>query len=78
MKRRGGSELLTVPLLSHCCRRRVRRVRRVGGWGIWLVLDPPVNQIHQESTDEEIKIVQQWDATGAKRAWASYMHATAN
>lgn len=27
------------------------------GWGAWLVLDLPVNQMHQESVAEEIKIV---------------------
>lgn len=30
------------------------------GWGAWLVLDLPVNQIHQESVAGEIKITQQW------------------
>lgn len=29
------------------------------GWSVWLVLDLPVNQIHQESVAEEIKIKQQ-------------------
>lgn len=38
------------------------------GWGVWLVLDLPVNQIYQGSVAEEIKIMQQWDTTGVKRA----------
>lgn len=46
------------------------------GRGIWLVLDLPVNQIHQESFAEEINIMQQWDAAGAKRAGVSKIHAT--
>lgn len=37
------------------------------GWSVWLVLDLPVNQIHQESVAEEIKIKQQWGTAGAKK-----------
>lgn len=37
------------------------------GWGFWLVLDLPVNQIHQESVAEEINIMQQRDVAGAKK-----------
>lgn len=36
------------------------------GWSVVLVLDLPVNQIHQEFVAEEIKLKQQ-DAAGAKK-----------
>lgn len=37
------------------------------GVGGWLVLDLPVNQIHQESVAEEIKIMEQWEVAGKKK-----------
>lgn len=35
--------------------------------GGWLVLDLPVNQIHQETVAEEIKIMEQWEVAGGKK-----------
>ena len=62
--------LLSLPMSSAAGR----------GWGAWLVLDLPVNQIHQESVAGEIKITQQWgggrNTHTQKRARVSQIHAT--
>lgn len=44
-----------------------------GGWGIWLVLDLHVNQVHHKSVAEEIKIRQQQDTAGAEGAGSPHI-----